>query len=162
MKTKVAQTMVAAIGDGVRTTVGGVVMFMLALEVGAVLATDGLHRLNSGGWIFYLMNGVVMVPSLLGVGWVGMLCDLFLGVCFVGLVWGEWPRMGTCSWVALVYAFGLLHLFHGMGMKGIPMSWANAVLLGLVVLGALGGVLRAVWTWRVWRRQEHRLLAELG
>ena len=47
MKTKVAQTMVAAIGDGVRTTVGGVVMFMLALEVGAVLATDGLHRLNS-------------------------------------------------------------------------------------------------------------------
>lgn len=51
MKTKVAQTMVAAIGDGVRTTVGGVVMFMLALEVGAVLATDGLHRLNSGDWI---------------------------------------------------------------------------------------------------------------
>lgn len=51
MKTKVAQTMVAAIGDGVRTTVGGVVMFMLALEVGAVLATDGLYSLNSGGWI---------------------------------------------------------------------------------------------------------------
>ncbi len=135
----------SAYREAAKTTVGGVLAFLLGLVGGSILVFSNLLP-NPGSWPWFLVAWIILVPITIAKLW-GLILAPFLGFVLYGLIWREWNRLISSCAIALVFAATVL-LSRGFNPFADPDRILYRGTLGLFICLLLAGLL---WEWTRYR-----------